>query len=94
MQTNTIAEAKNNLSQLIHQLERGESISLTRYGKPVAVLMSQQQYQNLLAPEKSLHQAILSWRSELEHQQDPGFNEQELQAIRHPVVERDSPWND
>lgn len=53
MQTNTIAEAKNNLSQLIHQLERGESISLTRYGKPVAILMSQQQYQNLLAPEKA-----------------------------------------
>ena len=41
MKTCTIAEAKNNLSHLIHQLEVEESIRLTRYGKPVAVMMSE-----------------------------------------------------
>ena len=41
MKTCTIAEAKNNLSHLIHHLEVEESIRLTRYGKPVAVMMSE-----------------------------------------------------
>ncbi|MEY3786110.1 MAG: hypothetical protein RLZ75_315, partial [Pseudomonadota bacterium] len=32
MKTSTIAEAKNNLSQLIYQLESDEPIHLTRHG--------------------------------------------------------------
>ena len=60
MKTSSIAEAKNNLSHLIHQFETGEAIHLTRYGKPVAVMLSETQYKNLLAPNKSLNAAILS----------------------------------
>ncbi len=40
MKTSTIAEAKNNLSNLIHQLETEKTIHLTRHGKSVAVMMS------------------------------------------------------
>jgi prevent-host-death family protein len=31
--------AKNNLSRLIRQVERGESVVITRHGKPVAQLV-------------------------------------------------------
>jgi len=82
MRTSTIAEAKNNLSQLIHQLETGEVIHLTRYGKPVAVLISEHQDQNTIASNKSLNSAILNWRSQTNGSDDAGFNDQDLQALR------------
>ncbi len=82
MRTSTIAEAKNNLSQLIHQLETGEAIHLTRYGKPVAVLISENQYQRAIGTNKSLNSAILNWRSQLNQNDDIGFNDKELQTLR------------
>ena len=75
MKTSTIAEAKNNLSSLIHQLEVDEPIHLTRYGKPVAVMMSENQYQKLSSPPKSLNSAILNWRSQLDEESDVGLTE-------------------
>lgn len=34
----SIAEAKNRLSKLIHSVENGENVVITRHGKPVAQL--------------------------------------------------------
>ena len=36
----SIAETKNNLSQLVHKVEEGEVIQITRRGQSVAVLLS------------------------------------------------------
>ena len=91
----TIAEAKNNLSQLIHQLETGEVIHLTRYGKPVAVLISENQYQRVIGTNKSLNSAILNWRSQLDQNDDIGFNDKELQALRKESgTGREFAWTD
>ncbi|MCX7180693.1 MAG: type II toxin-antitoxin system Phd/YefM family antitoxin, partial [Proteobacteria bacterium] len=62
MKISTIAEAKNNLSQLIYQLEADETIHLTRHGKPVAVMLSEANYQKLIHKNNSLFQAIQQWR--------------------------------
>lgn len=94
MKTSTIAEAKNNLSNLIHQLDTGETIHLTRYGKPVAVMMSEYQYQNLIAPEKSLNAAILHWRSQLDVNEDAGLSTQELKALRQNSAGREFSWDE
>ena len=40
MQTVAIHQAKNNLSALIHAVEEGEEVVLTRHGKRVARLVS------------------------------------------------------
>lgn len=40
----SVASAKNTLPQLIHQSEQGAHIQITRRGKPVAVLISLQEY--------------------------------------------------
>lgn len=82
MRTTTIAEAKNNLSQLIHRLESEEAIHLTRYGKPVAVILSEHQYQYLIASDRSLNSAILNWRSRLDDGDDAGFSDAELRELR------------
>ncbi len=42
MQTVTIAQAKNQLSSLIHAVESGEDVVLTRHGKPVVRLVAEQ----------------------------------------------------
>ncbi len=94
MKTSTIAEAKNNLSQLIHQLEVEETIHLTRYGKPVAVMMSEAQYQQLISPVKSLNSAILNWRNQLDEASDIALSDKELKTIRKESSEREFSWDE
>jgi len=93
MKTNTIAEAKNNLSHLIHQLEVEESIQLTRYGKPVAVMMSETHYKKLTSPAKSLNSAIINWRNQLDDTQDVGLRDDELKSIRTESAGREFSWD-
>ena len=54
MKTSTIAEAKHNLSQLICQVETDEIIHITRHGKPVAVMLSEANYQKLTHKKNNL----------------------------------------
>ena len=50
----SIAAAKNNLSGLVHEVEQGHPVRLTRRGKPVAVLISTEQYERLSKPRKKI----------------------------------------
>ena len=50
----SIAAAKNNLSSLVHEAEQGHPVQLTRRGKPVAVLISTQQYERISKPRKKI----------------------------------------
>ena len=43
-----IAKAKNRLTAIIHDVENGPAVKLTRHGKPVAVLLSAQANKNNL----------------------------------------------
>ena len=43
----SIAEIRNRLSEVVHEAEEGEEITLTRRGKPVAVLLSRQKFTRL-----------------------------------------------
>jgi prevent-host-death family protein len=63
MKNYSIANAKNNLSQLVHRVEEGRPIHITRRGKSVAVLLSENDYQRMNqdrpSPAKAL-QAFLN----------------------------------
>lgn len=43
----SIADAKNRLPALIHQAEAGETVTISRRGKPVAVVLSVDEYARL-----------------------------------------------
>jgi prevent-host-death family protein len=90
MKTNTIAEAKNNLPQLIRRLESDEAIHLTRHGKPVAVMLSEANYQKLTQKGQGLYQAIQHWRGEWKG--DGTLTEAELKSIRASGQGRDFSW--
>ena len=92
MKISTIAEAKNNLSQLIYQLEADETIHLTRHGKPVAVMLSVANYQKLIHKNNSLFQAIQQWRNDLKD--DVALTEVELKNIRTCSLERAFSWGE
>ena len=92
MKISTIAEAKNNLSQLIYQLEADETIHLTRHGKPVAVMLSEANYQKLIHKNNSLYQAIQQWRTELKD--EVALTEAELENIRTSSQERVFSWDE
>jgi prevent-host-death family protein len=43
----SVAEARDHLTKLIYDAERGVAVEITRRGKPVAVLVSLSEYQKL-----------------------------------------------
>lgn len=64
----SIAEAKNRLPALIHQVEAGEAVTITRRGKPVAVVVSVEAYEQLMKaapPKKSGWDVLQEIRREL-----------------------------
>ena len=70
----SVAEARNTLTQLIHRAESGEVVRISRRGKPVAVLVSKEEYERLEAgvSKKDFWQAVEDWRAQT------GFNWPEL----------------
>ena len=47
----SIYEARNNFSNLVKLAESGEPVELTRYDKPVAVIISYEEYEKQNAPK-------------------------------------------
>ena len=62
----SVAEARNTLAQLIHKAESGEVVRISRRGKPVAVLVSKEEYERLEAgvSKKDFWQAVEDWRAQ------------------------------
>ena len=61
-------EAKTHLPQLLSQVEKGESIIITKHGKPVAVLSPAQQ-----GPERDVSAVIAEFRAySMEHARKHG----------------------
>ncbi len=64
----SIAEAKNRLPTIIHYVEKGPSVELTRRGKPVAVLLSIQEYDRLSRKYTGFWNAITEFRRKAENE--------------------------
>jgi prevent-host-death family protein len=77
----SIAEARDHLTALVHDVERGKEVELTRRGKRVAVLVSCSEYDRLRSTRPSLGQALDAWRARLPAGFE-GFTEQDVQSWR------------
>lgn len=65
----SIAQASNSLSALVHDVETGPAVELTRRGKPVAILLSKasyERYERLKPPSTDFWEAIQRFRSEVD----------------------------
>ena len=47
MREYSIADARNDLPSIVHDVERGEPVRLTRHGRPVAVILSKAEFERL-----------------------------------------------
>jgi len=56
--------------------------------------MSENQYQKLVAPTKSINSAILNWRSQLDEESDVGLTSNELNEIRKQSAGHEFSWDE
>ena len=61
----SIAEARNNLAAIVHELEATDSIELTRRGSPVAVLLAKDVYDRLQARNIGFWNAYKKYTSQV-----------------------------
>lgn len=88
----SIAEAKNHLPRLVQQAEAGEAVRITRRGRPVAVLLSEQAYERLLAPRAGIADFLQQWRAEMAAQSAPFADGSEFENLRDNTPARPVIW--
>ena len=84
----SIAEARDHLTGLVHEVERGKRVDLTRRGKRVAVLVSSEEYDRLRRATPSPSEALRAWRSRLPDDFE-GLKQEEVEAWRDRSSGRD-----
>ncbi len=91
----SIADGRNKFTQLVHLAETDKAIGLTRRGKPVAVLLSIDEYERLSAGKKynSFYEAIMAWREEYIDDQWEAIPDEVFDNIRAESSGREeNPW--
>ena len=58
----SVAAAKNQLPAMLHAVEGGETVEITRHGKPIAVVVSFAAFAQLADAKPDLWLAYLTWR--------------------------------
>ena len=77
----SIADARNRLPALVHQAEAGEAVTITRRGKPVAVVISFEEYERVRGAASSWMSRLDIWRTGLPDGIE-GLTDAELDAVR------------
>ena len=75
----TITEAKNKLPAIVHAVEKGPSVKLTRHGRPVAVLLSIKEYRALHGNRAGYWNALKVFR---EKNKSVGISDQDIDSLR------------
>lgn len=86
----SIAEARENLAHVIQEAEQGLPVRLTRRGRPVAVLLSLDEYERLCQKRRSFWEAYQEFRKEYEN--DEIETADAFEGIRDSSPGRDFSW--
>ena len=88
----SIAEAKNKLPSIIHSVEKGPSVMLTRYGKPVAVLLSIQEYERLNLKKQGFWRALKTFHKLIE-KENIVISNSDFKRLRDSSPGREVDWS-
>ena len=89
----SIAGARDRLASLVHEVEDGGPVEITRRGRPVAVLLSYHEYQRLLGDGPSFWDAMIAYRAAVKLD-DPQALSIEPEFPRDKSPGRPSPFSD
>ena len=87
----SVADARNNLPGIVHEVETGCAIEITRRGRPVAVLVSVTEYERLTAPKGTFWDAVQAWRKTVDWD-EMGNLADVFKDVRDPSPGRDFQW--
>jgi prevent-host-death family protein len=59
----SVAEAKNNIPAIIHEVEKGSIVEITRYGRAVAFVVPQKDYERLQEKGGGFWEALIRFRN-------------------------------
>jgi prevent-host-death family protein len=84
MKETSIRDAKTKLTSLVREVEKGPPVRLTRRGRPVAVLLSEQQFERLTrrASQRNFLRFLQGWRREMIAKGVPFSSAEEFEALR------------
>jgi prevent-host-death family protein len=88
----TISEAKNRLPALVHSLDKGPIVKLTRHGRPVAVLISIQEYERLVQKKEGFWDVLTEFRLKANVQQSE-ISDKDFETLRDDSCGRDFEWS-
>jgi prevent-host-death family protein len=84
----TISQLKNHLPEMVHTVEGGQDLHITRHGKPVAVIVSLARYQQAFSSGKGIFNAVQRWRHQFPDAD--GFSDEELEQLRDKTAHTNS----
>jgi antitoxin Phd len=75
----SVAEAKNKLPAIIHEVEKGSTVEITRYGRSVAFMVPQKDYERLQEKGGGFWEALIKFRNIVNAEgivvEDPDFSD-------------------
>jgi antitoxin Phd len=84
----SIAQTKDNLTRLLRIVETGDHVHITRRGRPVAVLMSVQEYRCFQQQRPSFLDALRQFNDHIEGD-DAFIDDDFLSGLRDRVIGRE-----
>jgi prevent-host-death family protein len=87
----SIAEARDHFTSLVRDVEEELVIELTRRGKPVAVLLSIQEYKQLITRPSSFWEAYTTFRNQVDLQK-LGIEPDTFANLRDFSIGREVQW--
>lgn len=88
----SIAEAKDKLPSVVHEAEGGTTIELLRRGKPVAVVVSLDEYERLRRGKRGFWEAYQELRQKVDLGSLSIEPEEVFAEVRDPSPGRDFAW--
>ena len=78
----SVADARTRLTRLLQKVEAGEPVQIARRGRPVAVLISQADYERLAHARPSFIEFVDTWRTEMREQAVAFASEADFEGLR------------
>jgi antitoxin Phd len=88
-----IAEAKNKLQAIIHDVEEGSIVQFTRRGRPVAVLVSLGDYERLSKQKKGFWAELQAFRSNMLQYKNIVIGDADFKRLRDTDSGREMYWS-